>query len=85
MHSGTCGKPFARAGEESVEQIGSRAERMGLMSNANIFLYSATRMEVRLPTTPAHLVGESWSGLEGLNLKRGHACPPFWTWHLAIC
>lgn len=35
------------AGEESVEQIGSRAERMGLMSNRNIFLYSATRMEVR--------------------------------------
>lgn len=39
----------ASAGEESVEQIGSRAERMGLMSNSNIFLYSATRMEVRLP------------------------------------
>lgn len=35
------------AGEESVEQIGSRAERMGLMGNSNIFLYSATRMDVR--------------------------------------
>lgn len=34
------------AGEESVEQIGSRAERMGLMANSNIFLYSATRMDV---------------------------------------
>ena len=34
-------------GEESVEQIGSRAERMGLMGNAGIYLYSATRLEVR--------------------------------------
>jgi hypothetical protein len=37
---------FHSAGEESVEQIGSRAERMGLVSNSNIFLYSATRMDV---------------------------------------
>jgi hypothetical protein len=38
---------FHPVGEESVEQIGSRAERMGLLSNSNIFLYSATRMDVR--------------------------------------
>ena len=30
-----------------MEQIGSRAERMSLLSNSNIFLYSATRMDVR--------------------------------------
>ena len=29
-----------------MEQIGSRAERMGLMGNAGIYLYSATRLEV---------------------------------------
>ncbi len=29
-----------------MEQIGSRAERMGLMANAGIYLYSATRLEV---------------------------------------
>lgn len=38
-----------RTGEESVEQIGSRAERMGLMDNSSIYLFSATRLEV-----PAH-------------------------------
>ncbi len=36
-------------GEESVEQIGSRAERMGLMGNAGIYLYSATRLEASMP------------------------------------
>ena len=45
--SRACTTPhFLSAGEESVEQIGSRAERMGLLSNSNIFLYSATRMDV---------------------------------------
>ena len=33
-----------------MEQIGSRAERMGLLANSNIFLYSATRMDVRRRT-----------------------------------
>ncbi|KAK9843738.1 hypothetical protein WJX81_004492 [Elliptochloris bilobata] len=31
--------------EESVEQVGCRAERMGLRTAANVFLYSATRLE----------------------------------------
>ena len=46
------------SGEESVEQIGSRAERMGLMDNGSIYLFSETRLEVctrslaRPPTCP---------------------------------
>lgn len=33
------------SGEESVEQIGSRAERMGVAGNAGVFVYSATRLD----------------------------------------
>lgn len=33
------------SGEESIQQIGSRAERMGLAGNDNIFLFSATRLQ----------------------------------------
>eukprot|EP00887_Chlorella_sp_A99_P001326 scaffold14.g1326.t1 len=36
------------SGEESREQIGSRAERMGLADNRHIFLYSATRLDLIL-------------------------------------
>jgi len=36
------------SGEESTEQIGSRAERMGVGSNANVYLYSATRLDTIL-------------------------------------
>ena len=43
----TARTPAWPSGEESVEQIGSRAERMGLMDNSSIFLFSATRLEVR--------------------------------------
>ncbi|PSC73730.1 DNA repair [Micractinium conductrix] len=33
------------SGEESVEQIGSRAERMGIAANSSIYVYSATRLD----------------------------------------
>ncbi|DBB12270.1 TPA: hypothetical protein ACH3X3_006374 [Trebouxia sp. C0006] len=33
------------SGEESIQQIGSRAARMGLAVNDNIYLYSATRLQ----------------------------------------
>ena len=36
------------SGEESVEQIGSRAERMGLGAARGIYLYSATRLDAVL-------------------------------------
>ena len=36
------------SGEESSEQIGSRAERMGVGKNPNVYLYSATRLELIL-------------------------------------
>lgn len=36
------------SGEESSEQIGSRAERLGVGSNSNVYLYSATRLELIL-------------------------------------
>lgn len=36
------------SGEESSEQIGSRAERMGVGNNPNVYLYSATRLELVL-------------------------------------
>jgi DNA repair protein RadA/Sms len=36
------------AGEESVEQVGDRAERMGLGDYPNLFLMSATNMAVIL-------------------------------------
>lgn len=36
------------SGEESAEQIGSRAERMGLGGNENVYLYSATRLDTIL-------------------------------------
>jgi predicted ATP-dependent serine protease len=36
------------SGEESVEQIGSRAERMGVAANADIYVYSATRLDAIL-------------------------------------
>ena len=36
------------SGEESSEQIGSRAERMGIGSNSDVYLYSATRLDLVL-------------------------------------
>lgn len=33
------------SGEESTEQIGSRATRMGIGANSSVFLYSATRLD----------------------------------------
>lgn len=36
------------SGEESSEQIGSRAARLGIGSNSNVFLYSATRLSLIL-------------------------------------
>lgn len=36
------------SGEESAEQIGSRAERMSVGGNPNVYLYSATRLELIL-------------------------------------
>lgn len=36
------------SGEESTEQIGSRAERMGVGTNSDVYLYSATRLELIL-------------------------------------
>jgi len=36
------------SGEESSEQIGSRAERMGVGNNPDVYLYSATRLELVL-------------------------------------
>ena len=36
------------SGEESVDQIGSRASRMGMDSRDNVFLYSSTRLDVIL-------------------------------------
>lgn len=39
-----------------MEQIGSRAERMGLMDNSSIYLYSATRLEVGLTAIRTRLM-----------------------------
>lgn len=36
------------SGEESTEQIGSRAERMGIGNNQDVYLFSATRLEMIL-------------------------------------
>lgn len=51
LQGGQGGAPGANptvlyvSGEESVEQIGSRAERMGVAGNTDVFVYSATRLD----------------------------------------
>lgn len=42
--AGSCAVLYV-SGEESVEQIGSRAERMGVAGNAEVYVYSATRLD----------------------------------------
>ena len=45
LGSGSAGVVLYVSGEESVEQIGSRAERMGLAGNQAVYVYSATRLD----------------------------------------
>ncbi len=45
---GSGGVVLYVSGEESVEQIGSRAERMGLAGNQSVYVYSATRLDTIL-------------------------------------
>lgn len=45
LGSGSTGVVLYVSGEESVEQIGSRAERMGLAGNQAVYVYSATRLD----------------------------------------
>lgn len=51
------------SGEESVEQIGSRAARMNMEKNESLFLYSSTRLDVILDAVlqlnPAALIVDS--------------------------
>ena len=51
------------SGEESVEQIGSRAARMSMDTNENVYLYSSTRLDVILDAVlrlnPAALIVDS--------------------------
>lgn len=51
------------SGEESVEQIGSRAARMSMDKNDNLYLYSSTRLDVILDAVlrlnPAALIVDS--------------------------
>ncbi len=43
------------SGEESVEQIGSRAQRLGLGANEDVWLYGATRLDDILDQVGLHI------------------------------
>ena len=62
--SGPVSEPILYvSGEESVEQIGSRAARMNMDGNDNLYLYSSTRLDVILDAVlrlnPAALIVDS--------------------------
>lgn len=70
--SGSGGAVLYVSGEESVEQIGSRAERMGLAGNQAVYVYSATRLDSILDEIIRLQVG-SGGGAGGM--RRPHLRP----------